>query len=71
LSGLIESFSRTTLLTKDRDLFQPEHEGYLTDAVLLDRLVAEKLEALANKVRAEGRKGVEVLPTADSSEFSK
>jgi hypothetical protein len=26
----------------DRDLFQPEHEGYLTDAALLDRLTAEK-----------------------------
>src|SRR5271165_4398763 len=55
----------------DRDLFQPEHEGYLTDAVLLDRLVAEKLEALANEVRAEGWKWVEVLPTADYSDLSK
>ena len=24
----------------DRDLFQPEHEGYITDAALLDRLTA-------------------------------
>jgi ParB family chromosome partitioning protein len=55
----------------DRDLFQPEHEGYLTDAVLLDRLVAEKLEALANEVRSEGWKWVEVLPTADYSDLSK
>src|ERR1019366_4058441 len=27
-----------------RDLFQPAHEGYLTDAALLDRLVDETLE---------------------------
>jgi ParB family transcriptional regulator, chromosome partitioning protein len=25
----------------ERDLFQPEHEGYLTDPVKLDRLVTE------------------------------
>jgi ParB family transcriptional regulator, chromosome partitioning protein len=55
----------------DRDLFQPEHEGYLTDAALLDRLTAEKLEALANEVRSEGWKWVEVLPTADYSDLSK
>ena len=55
----------------DRDLFQPEHEGYLTDAALLDRLTAEKLEALANEVRAERWKWVEVLPTADFSDLSK
>src|SRR5271166_264532 len=55
----------------ERDLFQPEHEGYLTDAALLDRLTAEKLETLANEVRAEGWKWVEVLPTADYSDLSK
>jgi|SRR6516165_8603458 hypothetical protein len=27
----------------ERDLFQPQHEGYLTDTALLERLVAEKL----------------------------
>jgi ParB family transcriptional regulator, chromosome partitioning protein len=55
----------------DRDLFQPEHEGYLADAALLDRLTAEKLEALANEVRGEGWKWVEVLPTADFADLSK
>ena len=45
----------------ERDLFQPEHEGYLTDTALLDRLVAEKLETLANEVRGEGWKWVEIL----------
>ena len=44
----------------DRDLFQPEHEGYLSDVAKLDRLVAEKLEALAAEVRGEGWKWVEI-----------
>ena len=30
----------------EQDLFQAEHEGYLTDAAKLERLTAEKLEAL-------------------------
>ena len=30
-----------------RDLFQPEHGGYLSDVAILDRLVIEKLEAEA------------------------
>jgi len=46
----------------ERDLFQPEHEGYLTDPALLDRLVAEKLEAVAAAVRAEGWGWVEISP---------
>jgi ParB family chromosome partitioning protein len=45
-----------------RDLFQPDHEGYLTDAALLDRLVIEKLEAEAGAIRAEGWKWVIVTP---------
>jgi hypothetical protein len=55
----------------ERDLFQPQHEGYLTDTALLDRLVAEKLEALANEVRGEGWKWVEILPFANYSDLSK
>jgi ParB family chromosome partitioning protein len=55
----------------ERDLFQPEHEGYLTDPALLDRLTAEKLEALAGKVRGEGWKWVEILPCADYSDLTK
>ncbi|MEA2991534.1 MAG: ParB family transcriptional regulator, chromosome partitioning protein [Alphaproteobacteria bacterium] len=50
-----------------RDLFDEEHQGYLTDRFLLDRLAAEKLEALAGKVRAEGWKWVEVAPRFDHS----
>jgi ParB family chromosome partitioning protein len=55
----------------ERDLFQPQHEGYLTDTALLERLVAEKLEALANEVRGEGWKWVEILPFANYSDLSK
>lgn len=46
-----------------RDLFQPEHEGYLTDPAIIDRLVIEKLEAAAGSVRAAGWKWVVVMPT--------
>jgi ParB family chromosome partitioning protein len=45
-----------------RDLFEEEHEGYLTDPAVLDRLVTEKLEHEAGAVRAEGWKWVELLP---------
>lgn len=48
-----------------RDLFEPEHEGYLTNPALLDRLVAERLEAEAASVRAEGWKWVEIMPRLD------
>jgi hypothetical protein len=43
-----------------RDLFQQDDGGWLQDPVLLDRLVAEKLEREAGVVRAEGGKWVEV-----------
>src|SRR5258708_7368590 len=43
-----------------RDLFQQDDGGWLQDPVLLDRLVAEKLEREAEAVRAEGWKWVEV-----------
>jgi ParB family chromosome partitioning protein len=39
-----------------RDLFQPEHQGYLTDPALLHRLATERLERAAETVRAEGWK---------------
>lgn len=45
-----------------RDLFQPEHEGWLADAALLERLAVQKLEALADSVRAEGWAWVEIEP---------
>jgi ParB family chromosome partitioning protein len=43
-----------------RDLFQENHDGYLTDAGLLDRLVAEQLEREAETVRGEGWRWVEI-----------
>ena len=48
-----------------RDLFTPEHQGYLTDPALLDRLVTERLEREAEAIRAEGWKWVDILPDAD------
>ena len=42
-----------------RDLFQSDDGGWLQDAGLLDRLVAEKLTAAAEAVAAEGWKWVE------------
>ncbi|MCP3477641.1 ParB N-terminal domain-containing protein [Bradyrhizobium sp. CCGUVB1N3] len=46
--------------TVTRDLFDEEDGGYLTDAPLLNRLVREKLQRVAESVVAEGWKWVEV-----------
>ncbi|RKD74875.1 ParB/RepB/Spo0J family partition protein [Rhizobium sp. WW_1] len=43
-----------------RDLFQSDDGGWLRDAALLDRLVAEKLKATAESIAAEGWKWIEV-----------
>ncbi|UCI10713.1 ParB/RepB/Spo0J family partition protein [Mesorhizobium sp. B1-1-8] len=43
-----------------RDLFQSDDGGWLQDAALLDRLVAEKLNTAAQEVAAEGWKWIEV-----------
>jgi len=43
-----------------RDLFQQDDGGWLQNPVLLDRLVAEKLEREADGLRSEGWKWVEV-----------
>ena len=45
-----------------RDLFQSDDGGWLQDASLLDRLVAEKLKATAESIAAEGWKWIEVAP---------
>ncbi len=42
-----------------RDLFSEDGSGFFEDAGLLDRLALERLNALANEVRAEGWKWVE------------
>lgn len=46
-----------------RDLFSANDGGWLQDAVLLDRLVAEKLRAAAEELSSEGWKWIEVLPS--------
>jgi ParB family chromosome partitioning protein len=48
-----------------RDLFAENHEGYLTDPALLDRLAVERLEREAEAIRAEGWKWVEITPDLD------
>jgi ParB family chromosome partitioning protein len=54
-----------------RDLFSEGEEGvYIEDAVLLERLVAKKLEKAANGVRKEGWKWVEVRSSLDPEEWS-
>ena len=55
----------------ERDLFQPEHEGYLTDPAKLDRLTAEKLSAVADEVRREGWKVVEILANGQYPDLTK
>jgi ParB family chromosome partitioning protein len=48
-----------------RDLFDEEGGGFFTDPALLNRLVRGKLEAEAEKLRAEGWKWVTVEPEYD------
>ena len=54
-----------------RDLFSEGDEGvFIEDAVLLERLVAEKLEKAANAVRKEGWKWVEARSAFEFEEWS-
>ena len=53
-----------------RDLFQDEHQGYLTDPALLDRLVAEKLTVITASVAAEGWAWVSAMPVRDHAALS-
>ncbi|MEM5406282.1 ParB/RepB/Spo0J family partition protein [Paraburkholderia unamae] len=52
-----------------RDLFSGEDAGYIADHELLNRLVADKLEAAANEVRAEGWQWIEVRARGGQSEL--
>lgn len=54
-----------------RDLFDNENAGWVLDAELLNRMVSEKLEAVAEEVRAEGWKWVEIREEFDWREEQK
>jgi ParB family transcriptional regulator, chromosome partitioning protein len=45
-----------------RDLFDDDNSGWLTDAALVNKLAAEKLDKIAEAVRGEGWKWVEIIP---------
>lgn len=45
-----------------RDLFDDQNGGYALDVALVEKLVADRLEAEAETVRGEGWKWVEVVP---------
>jgi ParB family transcriptional regulator, chromosome partitioning protein len=55
----------------ERDLFQPEHEGYLTDPAILEELAVKKLEEVAQEVRGEGWLWVEILPSSQYPDLGK
>ncbi|NGO66586.1 ParB/RepB/Spo0J family partition protein [Rhizobium daejeonense] len=52
--------------TVKRDLFDDQNGGYALDVALVEKLVADRLEAEAEAVRAEGWKWVEVVPVIPS-----
>jgi ParB family chromosome partitioning protein len=58
--------------TVRRDLFDDRNAGYVLDALVLDRLVQQSLDAAAEEVRAEGWGWVDTRPTFgydDRAEF--
>jgi len=55
----------------NRDLFDPEGAGWLTNTDLLNRIVGEKLSEAAEQVRAEGWKWVRHAPSFAYEETSK
>ena len=55
-----------------RDLFAQDEDGvFIQDIVLLESLVAKKLDKTAAAIRKEGWKWVEIRPSFDYSEWSK
>ncbi|MBV8227918.1 MAG: hypothetical protein JO232_22315, partial [Verrucomicrobia bacterium] len=49
----------------ERDLFDADHDGFLTDGCLLEILVTEKLQTEADRLKADGWSWVEVNRTED------
>jgi ParB family chromosome partitioning protein len=48
-----------------RDLFDERGQGYAVEVVLVERLAAEKLEALAGELRLEGWAWLDIRPEID------
>lgn len=53
-----------------RDLFSNSGSGFISDAVLLERLAMERLEKERRKLAKEGHAWVDVLPRADQAMLS-
>ena len=53
-----------------RDLFSEDRGGWISDAALLERLVAERMEREADSVRAEGWCWVAIGPEAQSAAWA-
>ena len=67
----IEAYERAGVKTR-RDLFSDTGDGvFIEDAVLLESLVAAKLENTAEELRQAGWKWVEIRSTFDHEEWSK
>lgn len=48
-----------------RDLFDKPDSGFILDAVKLDSMVADKLQSIAEEVKAEGWANVDIIPEYD------
>jgi ParB family transcriptional regulator, chromosome partitioning protein len=48
-----------------QDLFEAEGQGYFADAALVARLASEKLTAIAEAIKPEGWKWIEIMPRLD------
>ncbi len=56
--------------TVQRDLFSEDRGGWATDAALLERLVAERMEREAEAIRAEGWRWVAIGPDAQAAAWN-
>jgi len=56
--------------TVQRDLFSEDRGGWTTDAALLERLVAERMEREAEAIRAEGWRWVAIGPEAQAAAWN-